>query len=60
MSRCEATLNPLQRDGSDRRRRALAALDPATAKIDGRGVAELLLYPLWLLPLLRPLCCPLQ
>lgn len=44
MSRCEETLNPLERDGSNRQQRLVAALDPSFAPVDERDVAELLIY----------------
>jgi hypothetical protein len=37
-------LNPLLRDGTSQRQRAVPALDPAWARIDERGLADLLVY----------------
>ncbi len=44
MSRCETALNPLERDGTNRNQRLVAALDPSYAPVDERDVAELVLY----------------
>ena len=52
MSEC-SLLTPLRRDGTSKRQRMPAALDPSAAPVDGRSTADLLLYSADIAKLLR-------